>query len=128
MCLQVEYISINLWEGKEEKKHAVLNKSSVELLTYSEMVRNSSAAQVFPTVVMATPAMLIKTAISFATFMESCPSRAPMKSVKSPDVEFRTVVLATLVFARAEFDKYCIALKAWISHILRKGKMKNHFP
>jgi hypothetical protein len=29
--------------------------------------------------------------------------------VKSPEVEVKTVVLATLVFASAEFDKYCIA-------------------
>lgn len=31
---------------------------------------------------------------------------APKKSVKRPDVDVNTVVLATLVLAKAEFDKY----------------------
>ena len=60
---------------------------------------------------MAIPAMLINTATTLATFMVSWPRRTPKKSVKSPEVEVRTVVLATLVFARAEFDKYCKILK-----------------
>lgn len=75
------------------------------------MLRYSSFAQVFPIVVVATPAILTKTATTFAILMESWPRRAPKKSVKSPDVEVRTVVLATLVFARAEFDKYCMTLR-----------------
>lgn len=79
--------------------------------THSEMLRYSSFAQVFPAVVIATPAILTKTATTFAILMESWPSRAPKKSVKSPDVEVRTVVLATLVLARAEFDRYCMKLR-----------------
>lgn len=75
-------------------------------LTHSEMPISSLGVQVFPTVVMAAPAMLIKTATTFAIFIESWPRRAPKKSVNNPDVEVRTVVLATLVFASAEFDKY----------------------
>lgn len=74
--------------------------------TYREALRFSSVAQVFPIVVIATPAMLTKTATTFVTFKESCPKRAPMKSVKSPEVDDRTVVLATLVRASAAFDKY----------------------
>jgi len=50
----------------------------------------------------------MKTAIIFAAFMESCPSKTPMKRVNSPEVEDSTVVLATLVLASAAFDKYCI--------------------
>lgn len=68
----------------------------------------SSAAQVFPTVVMATPAMLIKTAAILVMFTESWPRMAPKKRVKRLDMEFRTVVLATLVFASAMFEKYCM--------------------
>lgn len=68
----------------------------------------SSDAQVFPKAVIATPAMLIKTATTLPKLMESWPRRAPKKSVKSPDVEVRTVVLATLVFAKAEFEKNCM--------------------
>lgn len=76
--------------------------------TYSEEFDlESSAAQVFPRVVMPTPAMLTKTAITFAAFNESWPRKAPMKSVKSPEVEDSTVVLATLVCASAAFDRYC---------------------
>lgn len=56
---------------------------------------------------MATPAMLTKTATTFAIFKESWPKNAPIKSVKSPEVEDKTVVLATLVRARAAFAKYC---------------------
>jgi hypothetical protein len=78
-------------------------------LTYSEKLDASSRAQVFPTVVIATPAMVIKTATTLAKFIVSCPRTAPNKRVKSPEVEVKTVVLATLVFASAEFDKYCIA-------------------
>lgn len=76
--------------------------------TYAEALNwDSSAAHVFPRVVMATPAMLTKTATTFATFSESWPRKAPMKRVKSPEVEDNTVVLATLVRASAAFDKYC---------------------
>lgn len=67
---------------------------------------DSSAAQVLPKVVMATPAMLTNTATTFATFSESCPMRTLIKSVNSPEVDDSTVVLATLVRARAAFDKY----------------------
>lgn len=72
------------------------------------LISDSSDAQVCPMVVITTPAMLIKTAITFAAFIESWPSSTPMKRVKSPDVEDSTVVLATLVLASAAFDKYCI--------------------
>lgn len=71
------------------------------------MLSISSGTHVFPTVVIATPAILIKTAAIFAAFTDSCPISAPKRSVKSPEVEVKTVVLATLVYARAEFDKYC---------------------
>lgn len=37
---------------------------------------------------------------------ESWPKNAPIKRVNSPEVEDNTVVLATLVRARAAFDKY----------------------
>lgn len=66
----------------------------------------SSLAHVFPRVVIATPAMLIKTATTFATLKESWPRIAPMKRVNKPEVEDSTVVLETLVWARAAFDKY----------------------
>lgn len=75
-------------------------------LTYSVTLSISSGAHVLPTVVIATPAILIKTAVTFAAFTVSCLISAPKKSVKSPEVEVKTVVLATLVYARAEFDKY----------------------
>ena len=75
------------------------------------MLCSSLGVQVFPMVVMATPVMVIKTATTFVIFIESWPRRAPNKSVKSPDVAVRTVVLATLVFASAEFDKYCMTSK-----------------
>lgn len=55
---------------------------------------------------MTTPAMLTNTATSFATFKESWPKNAPIKRVNSPEVEDNTVVLATLVRARAAFEKY----------------------
>ena len=67
---------------------------------------DSSAAQVFPRVVMTTPAMLTNTATTFAMFSESSPRSTPMKRVKSPEVEDKTVVLATLVRARAAFERY----------------------
>lgn len=79
-----------------------------EMLAYSAKLDASSAAQVFPTVVIATPAMLITTATTLPMFMESWPRTAPKKRVKRPEVEVKTVVLATLVFASAKFDKYCI--------------------
>ena len=49
----------------------------------------------------------MNTATTFATLKESWPKRTPMKRVKRPEVEDSTVVLATLVLARAAFDKYC---------------------
>lgn len=71
---------------------------------------------------MATPAMLMTTATNFAIVTDSWPRIAPKKSVKIPEVEANTVVLATLVFARAAFDKYCIRLQKLISFIiLAKG-------
>ena len=74
---------------------------------------DSSEAQVFPRVVMATPAMLTNTAITFAMLKESWPRNAPMKRVNNPEVEDNTVVLATLVRASAAFEKYC---KETINH------------
>lgn len=68
---------------------------------------DSSVAQVFPSVVMTTPVMLTNTATIFEIFKESCPKSAPIKRVNNPEVEDKTVVLATLVRARAAFDKYC---------------------
>lgn len=73
---------------------------------YEALNCESSAAQVLPRVVMATPAMLTKTATTFDTFKVSCPINTPMKRVKSPEVDDNTVVLATLVRARAAFDRY----------------------
>lgn len=70
------------------------------------MLRFSSSAHVFPTVVMATPVMLITTAATLDTLMVSWQMSAPKKSVNRPDVDVNTVVLATLVLAKAEFDKY----------------------
>lgn len=55
---------------------------------------------------MTTPAMLTKTATTFAIFKVSWPMNAPMKRVKSPEVDDSTVVLATLVRARAALDRY----------------------
>lgn len=75
--------------------------------TYAAPNSDSSEAQVFPSVVITTPAMLTKTATTLATFKESCPRNAPMKRVKSPEVEDNTVVLATLVRASAALEKYC---------------------
>jgi len=66
----------------------------------------SSGAHVFPRVVITTPAMLTKTATIFAIFKVSWPISTPMKRVKSPEVDDNTVVLATLVRARAAFDRY----------------------
>jgi hypothetical protein len=71
------------------------------------VVSDSSVAQVFPYAVMTTPAMLTKTETKFITFIESSPSNAPIRRVKSPEVENTIVVLATLVLARAAFIKYC---------------------
>lgn len=79
--------------------------------TYSATLSVSSKAHVFPKVVIATPAILTKTAVIFAVFTDSWPMSAPKRSVKSPEVEVKTVVLATLVYARAEFDKYCKKLE-----------------
>lgn len=77
--------------------------------TYSEEFNcDSSAAQVFPSVVMTTPAMLTNTATTFDRFKVSWPKNTPMKRVNSPEVEDNTVVLATLVRARAALDRYCI--------------------
>lgn len=70
------------------------------------MLRFSSSAHVLPMVVMATPVMLITTAATLDTLMVSWEMSAPKKSVKRPDVDVNTVVLATLVLAKAEFDKY----------------------
>jgi hypothetical protein len=75
--------------------------------SYSVETTGSSAAHVLPSVVMNTPVMLTSTAIILTTFNESSPSSAPKNSVKRPDVEERIVVLATLVLARAAFEKYC---------------------
>ena len=74
------------------------------------MIRNSLVAQVFPKVVMMTPAILMKTATTLEMVMDSCPTRAPNRRAKRPDVEFKIVAVATLVFARAEFEKYCKSL------------------
>lgn len=79
--------------------------------TYSEMTGNPLVAQVFPRVVMTTPAILMKTATTLVMVMDSCPTRAPNSRAKRPDVEFKMVAVATLVFARAEFEKYCESLK-----------------
>lgn len=76
-------------------------------VTYEAVNCDSSVAHVFPRVVMATPAILTKTATTFVIFKESWPRNAPMNRVKSPEVEDNTVVLATLVRANAAFDKYC---------------------
>lgn len=73
-------------------------------------------AQVFPRVVMTTPAKLTKTASTFAILKESCPRNAPMKRVNNPEVEDKTVVLVTLVRASAAFDKYCMEQKMDIQH------------
>lgn len=78
-----------------------LQKSYLELLSC-----DSSAAQVFPRVVMRTPDMLTNTATTLAIFNESSPRSTPMKRVKSPEVEDKTVVLATLVRAKAAFERY----------------------
>jgi hypothetical protein len=75
--------------------------------TYEALSCESSAAQVLPRVVMATPAMLTKTATTFDTFIVSWPINTPMKRVNSPEVDDKTVVLATLVRASAAFDRYC---------------------
>lgn len=56
---------------------------------------------------MTTPDMLTKTATTLAIFKESSPSITPTKRVNNPDVEDRTVVLATLVCSSAAFDRYC---------------------
>ena len=79
---------------------------------------DSSAAHVFPKVVMATPAMLTRTAITFAAFKESWPKNTPMKRVKSPEVDDKTVVLATLVRASAAFDRYCPQQKRLTKNLL----------
>lgn len=50
----------------------------------------------------------MKTAIVFTEVIESWPNKAPKKSANSPDVDVKIVVLATLVFAKAKFDEYCI--------------------
>jgi hypothetical protein len=76
--------------------------------TYEDVVdSDSSVAHVFPHAVMATPAMLTKTETKFTTFIDSSPSNAPIRRVKSPEVENNIVVLATLVLSRAAFIKYC---------------------
>lgn len=76
--------------------------------TYSDAVScDSSEAQVLPRVVITTPAILTKTATTLTIFNESWPRAAPMNRVKSPEVEDKTVVLATLVRASAAFDRYC---------------------
>ena len=67
---------------------------------------DSSAAHVFPSVVIATPAMLMMTETTFTVFIESSPRSAPIIKVKSPEVEDNNVVLATLVLARAAFVRY----------------------
>jgi hypothetical protein len=58
-------------------------------------------------VVITTPAMQTKTDTILATFNESCPRSTPKNNVNNPEVEDNTVVLATLVLARAALDKYC---------------------
>lgn len=63
----------------------------------------SSEAQVFPSVVIATPAMLMTTEITLTAFTESSPSIALIKRVKNPEVEDNNVVLATSVRANAAF-------------------------
>nr|GMD40957.1 hypothetical protein Iba_chr10aCG14420 [Ipomoea batatas] len=69
-----------------------------ERMTYKEGVNSvSSVAQVFPKVVMTTPAKLTNTATTFAIFKESCPRSTPKKRVNNPEVADNTVVLATLV-------------------------------
>lgn len=80
-------------------------------VTYSEMIRYSFVAQVFPKVVMATPAMLMRTATTLEMVMDSCPRTAPNRRANRPDVEFKMVAVATLVFARAEFEKYYKSLE-----------------
>lgn len=80
-------------------------------LYLEELSWDSSAAQVFPKVVMTTPARLTKTATTFGKLKVSSPRKAPRKRVKSPEVDDKTVVLATLVRARAAFDRYCIEPK-----------------
>lgn len=80
--------------------------------TYSEAVScDSSEAQVLPRVVIMTPAILTKTATTLTIFNESWPRAAPINRVKSPEVEDKTVVLATLVRASAAFERYCKRIK-----------------
>lgn len=113
------------WNVRNAEMYRTLYRSlllpSKNQWTHSDMVISSIGIQVFPTVVMTAPAMLIKTATTFVIFIDSWPRRAPKKSVNNPDIEVRTVVLATLVFASAEFDKYCMTSKQmqhWL-HCLR---------
>ena len=68
---------------------------------------DSSDAQVFPKVVMATPAMVTKTETTFAMFTVSCPRNAPMKRVNSPVVENNTVDVETFVLASVALARYC---------------------
>lgn len=87
-------------------KQRLLKYLGEEVTYEEELLVTSSAAHVLPIVVMATPAMLTKTATILVTFKESWPKNAPMNRVNSPEVEESTVVLATLVCASAAFDKY----------------------
>lgn len=99
----------NGWFGKSQRH---INTTLVQIhrclfKTYTDTLCISSGAHVFPTVVSATPLILTITAIIFAIFIESWPRSAPKRRVKRPDVEVKIVVLATLVFASAELEKYC---------------------
>lgn len=75
--------------------------------THKDVVDCDSFSQVLPYIVMATPAMLTKTEIKFTKFMDSSPNNAPIRRVKSPEVENNIVVLATLVLSSAAFIQYC---------------------
>lgn len=92
----------------KRKKKCIMKVIFVKAITkaYEALDSASSAAHVFPRVVITTPAMLTKTATTFDTFKVSWPISTPMKRVKSPEVDDNTVVLATLVRARAAFDRY----------------------
>lgn len=67
----------------------------------------SSVDHVFPRVVIATPVMVMITATALEMLKESCPRIVPKTRVKRPAVDDSMVVLATLVRARAPFDRYC---------------------
>ena len=102
MCARPEYL-----HGPGKMSYTASPAVSPGFRALSPNTSLSSAAVLFPSSVITTPAMLTSTATTLATDRVSSPMVTPNRRVNSADVEDRMVVLATLVMDKDALDRYC---------------------